>query len=66
MSEQGEIPNVPAAQKVTVDASGPFFLHASDHPGAILVTTPLNGHDYSTWCKIDDHCTQCKEQCRLH
>jgi trans-2-enoyl-CoA reductase len=31
--------------------SNPFFLHHSDHPGMVLVSKPLDGDNYSTWCK---------------
>ncbi|XP_010241277.1 PREDICTED: uncharacterized protein LOC104585930 [Nelumbo nucifera] len=29
----------------------PFFLHGSDHPGMMLVTTPLTGNNYLTWSR---------------
>ncbi|XP_010271575.1 PREDICTED: uncharacterized protein LOC104607608 [Nelumbo nucifera] len=29
----------------------PFFLHSSDHPGMMLVTTPLTGNNYLTWSR---------------
>jgi len=28
-----------------------FFLYHSDHPGLVLVSKPLNGDNYSTWCR---------------
>jgi hypothetical protein len=31
------------------DISSPYFLHSADHPGAILVSTLLNGDNYPTW-----------------
>ncbi|KAL5557872.1 hypothetical protein UlMin_034083 [Ulmus minor] len=31
------------------DSNSPFFLHSGDHPGIILITTPLNGVNYHTW-----------------
>lgn len=31
------------------DVASPYFLNSSDHPGAILVSTPLNGDNYPTW-----------------
>jgi len=31
--------------------SNPFFLHHSDHPGMVLVSKPLDGDNYSTWCR---------------
>ncbi|KAH9717541.1 hypothetical protein KPL71_021864 [Citrus sinensis] len=33
------------------DAANPYFLHYSDHPGMVLVSKPLNGDNYSTWCR---------------
>ena len=33
------------------DVSNPFFIHHSDHPGMILVSKPLNGDNYGTWCR---------------
>ena len=33
------------------DAASPYFLHHSDHPGMVLVSKPLNGDNYSTWCR---------------
>jgi hypothetical protein len=33
------------------DAANPYFLHHSDHPGMVLVSKPLNGDNYSTWCR---------------
>ncbi|RVW27296.1 Retrovirus-related Pol polyprotein from transposon TNT 1-94 [Vitis vinifera] len=34
-----------------LDATNPYFLHHSDHPGMVLVSKPLNGDNYSTWCR---------------
>ncbi|RVX01388.1 Retrovirus-related Pol polyprotein from transposon TNT 1-94 [Vitis vinifera] len=34
-----------------LDAANPYFLHHSDHPGMVLVSKPLNGDNYSTWCR---------------
>ena len=33
------------------NAFNPFFLYHYDHPGLVLVSKPLNGDNYSTWCK---------------
>ncbi|KAI3454794.1 hypothetical protein Pfo_011457 [Paulownia fortunei] len=33
------------------DTSNPFQLQSSDHPGASLVSKPLNGDNYATWSK---------------
>jgi hypothetical protein len=33
------------------NAFNPFFLYHSDHPGLVLVSKPLNGDNYSTWCR---------------
>ncbi|KAI5332290.1 hypothetical protein L3X38_022419 [Prunus dulcis] len=33
------------------DASDPFFIHHSDHPGMVLVSKILNGNNYATWCR---------------
>jgi hypothetical protein len=32
-----------------MDYSNPFFLHHGDSPGAILVSQPLTGDNYSSW-----------------
>jgi hypothetical protein len=32
-------------------AANPFFFHHSDHPGMVLVSKPLDGENYSTWCR---------------
>jgi len=32
-------------------AANPFFLHHSNHPGMVLVSKPLDGENYSTWCR---------------
>ena len=34
-----------------LDAINPYSLHHSDHPGMMLVSKPLNGDNYSTWCR---------------
>jgi hypothetical protein len=33
------------------NAFDPFFLYHSDHPGLMLVSKPLTGDNYSTWCR---------------
>ncbi|KAF7143271.1 hypothetical protein RHSIM_Rhsim05G0165100 [Rhododendron simsii] len=33
------------------EATNPYFLHHSDHPGMVLVSKPLNGDNYLTWCR---------------
>ncbi|XP_028120781.1 uncharacterized protein LOC114318125 [Camellia sinensis] len=33
------------------DSANPYFLHYSDHPGMVLVSKPLNGDNYLTWCR---------------
>ncbi|XP_019231005.1 PREDICTED: uncharacterized protein LOC109211871 [Nicotiana attenuata] len=35
----------------SIDSSHPFFLHASDAPGMILVNTPFDGHGYAGWSR---------------
>ncbi|RVX11871.1 Retrovirus-related Pol polyprotein from transposon TNT 1-94 [Vitis vinifera] len=35
-----------------LDAANLYFLHHSDHPGMVLVSKPLNGDNYSTWCRV--------------
>ena len=37
------------SNSLITDASSPYFLHSSDHPGAILVSNVLTGDNYSTW-----------------
>ncbi|RVW27777.1 hypothetical protein CK203_106853 [Vitis vinifera] len=34
-----------------LDAINLYFLHHSDHSGMMLVSKPLNGDNYSTWCR---------------
>ena len=34
-----------------LNAINPYFLHHFDHPGMMLVSKPLNGDNYSTWCR---------------
>ena len=34
-----------------LDATNPYFIHHSDQPGMVLVSKPLNGDNYSTWCR---------------
>ncbi|XP_057954062.1 uncharacterized protein LOC131148366 [Malania oleifera] len=34
------------------DLSFLYFLHFVDHPGTILVSTPLNGDNYPTWKRV--------------
>ncbi|MFV0960813.1 hypothetical protein QML37_31435, partial [Klebsiella pneumoniae] len=48
-SEVGEYPGAHGSDSSL--PSSPYFLHHSDNPGAILVTTLLNGDNYSTWCR---------------
>ncbi|BFG35181.1 hypothetical protein CerSpe_214550 [Prunus speciosa] len=33
------------------DSSSPFFIHHSDHPGMVIISKPLNGNNYATWCR---------------
>ncbi|GKV51367.1 hypothetical protein SLEP1_g58034 [Rubroshorea leprosula] len=33
----------------TTDPDSPYFLHSSDDPRRVLVTTPLTGENYHTW-----------------
>ncbi|XP_050136318.1 uncharacterized protein LOC126612060 [Malus sylvestris] len=33
------------------DPASPFFVHHSDHPGMMLVSTKLTGENYGTWCR---------------
>jgi hypothetical protein len=33
------------------NAFDPHFLYHSDHPGLVLVSKPLNGDNYSSWCR---------------
>lgn len=36
-------------QILVLDSSHPLYLHPSDHPGQILVTTLLNGENFNEW-----------------
>lgn len=40
-----------SSDTTTNDASNPFFIHHSDHPGLVLISKPLNGENYSTWLR---------------
>lgn len=31
--------------------ANPYFLHPSDNPGLSLVSQPLTGENYNSWCK---------------
>lgn len=33
------------------DSANPFYLHPSDNPGSILVSQPMNGNNYNSWCR---------------
>ena len=33
------------------DISSPYYLHSLDHPGGLLVSTPLTGDNYPTWSR---------------
>ncbi|XP_019256316.1 PREDICTED: uncharacterized protein LOC109234705 [Nicotiana attenuata] len=35
----------------TIDSTHPYFLHASDAPGMILVNTPFDGRGYAGWSR---------------
>ncbi|XP_043694201.1 uncharacterized protein LOC122644899 [Telopea speciosissima] len=37
------------SKMTTMDPSSLYHLHHSDNPGALLVSTPLNGDNYPTW-----------------
>ncbi|XP_074373755.1 uncharacterized protein LOC141714118 [Apium graveolens] len=39
-------------QSVTLDASHPLYLHPSDHPGQVLVTSALNGENFNEWKRL--------------
>lgn len=32
------------------DPSSPYFLHSEDHPGLLLVSTPVTSPDFNMWC----------------
>lgn len=36
-------------QTITLDSSHPLYLHPSDHPGQILVSTLLNVDNFNEW-----------------
>lgn len=36
-------------QSITLDSSHPLYLHPSDHPGQVLVTTALTGDNFNEW-----------------
>ncbi|KAH9672059.1 retrotran gag 3 domain-containing protein [Citrus sinensis] len=42
-------PILETSNSLITDVSSPYFLHSSDHPGAILVSNVLTGDNYSTW-----------------
>ena len=36
-------------QIITLDASHPLYLHPSDHPGLVFVTSIFNGENFTEW-----------------
>ncbi|XP_077245994.1 uncharacterized protein LOC143885824 [Tasmannia lanceolata] len=36
---------------ITIDPSSQYYLHHSDNPATILVSTPLDGDNYPTWSR---------------
>ncbi|RDX91660.1 hypothetical protein CR513_26323, partial [Mucuna pruriens] len=39
------------ATKYDCDNSSPYFMNANENPGAILVSSPLTGDNYHSWCR---------------
>ncbi|KAL6219349.1 hypothetical protein ACLB2K_007108 [Fragaria x ananassa] len=33
------------------DTYNPYFIHHPDHPGLVLVSKPLDGNNYASWCR---------------
>lgn len=50
----------------TVDSSDPLFLHASDHPGMILVPKVLDGTNYAMWKRSMLVSLSAKKQTGIH
>ncbi|KZV15509.1 hypothetical protein F511_38613 [Dorcoceras hygrometricum] len=52
---QGQAPapncNNSTGRVVFEDSNSPFYLHNGDHPGLILVSTPLTGNNYNSWSR---------------
>ncbi|OMO94195.1 hypothetical protein CCACVL1_06115 [Corchorus capsularis] len=42
--------------------TSPYFLHSSDHPGAILVSSLLNGDNYPTWSRAITNALKAKNK----
>ncbi|RDX91664.1 hypothetical protein CR513_26313, partial [Mucuna pruriens] len=39
------------ATKYDCDNSSPYFMNANENPGAMLVSSPLTGDNYHSWCR---------------
>ena len=39
------------AMNVMTDPNSPFFLHPSENPGLMLVSSPLTETNYHAWCR---------------
>ena len=46
----------------TMDSSNPYFVHHSDQPGHVLVSTKLNGANYPSWSKAMIHALTAKNK----
>ena len=49
-------------KSVFQDPTSPYFLHSSDHLGAVLVSSPLNGDNYPTWSRVVSNALKAKNK----
>lgn len=47
------------------DPRSPFFLHPSENPGAVLVSTPLTDHNYHNWSRAMKRALSSKNKIRF-
>ena len=47
----GETPISNSSNQNTINHSDPLYLHASDHPGLLLVSKHFDGSHYNSWNK---------------
>ncbi|GAV79233.1 UBN2_3 domain-containing protein [Cephalotus follicularis] len=45
-----------------IDQTSPYYLHASDQSSNLLVSQPLNGDNYPTWCQAFTMAIQAKNK----
>ena len=51
MGDKGNNGKESTSSKAIIEASDPYNLHHSDHPGMVLVSKVLEGDNYNTWSR---------------